>query len=763
MATSGRGARFLHVTALDGIRALAVLAVIAVHNGISWIPGGYYGVDTFFVLSGFLITSLLVTEWRGTGTIALGSFWARRARRLLPALLVMVAAVGLVAAVRPGIFNYPHLFSNGLATIFYSANWYFVAQHANYFATATGQSPLLHTWSLAIEEQFYLVWPLVVLAVLHAGHRRSVRRRAGTPEGRDLVASLTADVPGNVAAGPAPAGARTVAVAGRRDQQVVLLSGASTVVVDEAAREADRRRRLGWLFALSATGALASAVWMAVLSPHGGSPSNRAYYGTDTRAQAILVGAALATAFALWGPVRTARGRRLAAGLAVAGALGTAVMWWRIPETSPLAFSGGFLLVSLATAAVIAGAVQAPGSVVPWLLSLRPLVWLGTISYGVYLWYWPVLLVVDGERTHLTGYSLAALRLAVTVSIAAVSYVLVERPIREGAFPRWRGLVAAPVAAAAALCAVLVGTLVPTAAATAPVPVAPPPAAAAAASAAVQTSTARPLRVLLVGDSVAGSLGVGLAAEAPRFGVELVNEGSPGCSLAMDQQIQVLWYTLAPGAPCRSGDPDALLAQWRDWIDAFNPDVVLYLARGDLFNQQVDGAWTSIGQSQFDAYLAQRYREAVGVLGSRGAAVVFLTTPYYDSGEQPSGVPWPEDAPGRAVLENQIIRTVADDAPHPAPTTTTSAAPRPPEVSVFNLSAMVSPGGHYSQVVAGQTLRCTDGVHFTVAGGEYVAPALFAFVHTVGAAHAAASPTGAWPGPLPPEVPSWWSSLPCGG
>ena len=164
MADQGRGPRFHHVAGLDGIRAFAVLAVIAFHSGFSWIPGGYYGVDAFFVLSGFLITSLLVTEWRGTGTVGLGRFWARRARRLLPALFVLLFAIGLVVAVWPSVLNTTHLLAGATATTFYAANWYFVAGHANYFTALSQPSPLLHTWSLAIEEQFYLVWPLLILA-----------------------------------------------------------------------------------------------------------------------------------------------------------------------------------------------------------------------------------------------------------------------------------------------------------------------------------------------------------------------------------------------------------------------------------------------------------------------------------------------------------------------------------------------------------------------------------------------------------------------
>ena len=171
-----------HIRGLDGIRLASVLAIIAFHSGLN-LPGGYYGVDSFFVLSGFLITSLLVKEWGTTGTIRLRRFWAGRARRLLPALFLMVAVVGFVLAVWPQVLATPHIVGDALATVFYASNWYSIASSATYFSLSAQPSPLLHTWSLAIEEQFYLVWPLVVLAVLKLGTRArrvdlaSTRRR----------------------------------------------------------------------------------------------------------------------------------------------------------------------------------------------------------------------------------------------------------------------------------------------------------------------------------------------------------------------------------------------------------------------------------------------------------------------------------------------------------------------------------------------------------------------------------------------------------
>jgi hypothetical protein len=265
---------------------------------------------------------------------------------------------------------------------------------------------------------------------------------------------------------------------------------------------------------------------------------------------------------------------------------------------------------------------------------------------------------------------------------------------------------------------------------------------------------------LLVGDSLAGSLGVGLAADAARYNVELVNEGTPGCSVSMDQQIKVLWYQISPGAPCRGGDPQALLDQWRQWVQAFNPDVVLYLARGELFDQEVNGSWTNLTQPSFDRYVSARLTAATRVLGARGASVVLLTTPSYDSGEQGSGAPWPEDDPRRVAIDNALLTQVASAGS--LHTAHTGALDNPGPVSVFNLESLFTPTGQYRSTVDGVTTRCSDGVHFTAAAGEWLAPRLLPKLASLGRTHQTSSPTGTWPGRPPAEVPGWWAKLPCG-
>jgi peptidoglycan/LPS O-acetylase OafA/YrhL len=729
--------RLPHATGLDGLRAVAVLAVMAYHGGFSWITGGFHGVDIFFVLSGYLITSLLIVERTGTGTVRFGRFWARRARRLLPALFVLVASLALVHLAWPAAFTWADPLPDAAATLGYVANWHFIAGGSSYFSSAA-PSPLLHTWSLAIEEQFYGLWPLIVFAVLGGltrfGHR-----------------------PG-----------RTVNV----------------------------RRRLQALGLLCAVGALASAAWMWILTPADASV-NRAYYGTDTRAQALLVGATLAVALALFSS-RSPRVERVGAASGIVGLLGVAAVVYYIPETTTLGFHGGFLLASVASAAVVAGCVLAPAGPVSKLLSLRPVRYVGTISYGAYLWYWPVDLVMSPERYHVNAWTLFLCRTAVTLGIAAASSSLIEMPIRRGALSPRRALAAIPAAAGLSLALVAGSASAVTAAAAAPLPtlsaqvVSPgagahapsgPSASDSASTAATPDGldltgrsgpavsglagqsglaavpglaavsampglhglrpTGPPVRVMFVGDSMAGSLGASLAAEAPDYGISIINEGHPGCAVTTDSEFQFLLYDNPPGAPCAVGQPNALLTQWRTWVDQYRPDVVVYLGRVDLMNQQYNGNWTSIGNPAFDAFLQSQLNQGIAILGSRGAKVVLMTSPYYDSSGVLGSVP--EDAPGRVQLDDSILTQVASANPG---------------VTLFPLGALVTPDGQYTQTLDGVNVRCQDGVHFSPQAGAVIAPELFPLLHQL-AASVHVKPAAGAPA-LPPVVPSWYSQLQCG-
>lgn len=359
-----------YMPGLDGLRALAVLAVIAYHEQFGWASGGLLGVGVFFTLSGFLITSLLIGQWSAQGRVRLGQFWLRRARRLLPALFVMLAVVTAVVTVADRVRLTSLRGAVGAAAAYFS-NWYVIAGSQSYFARFAPPGPLDHLWSLAVEEQFYLVWPLLLIAGLLALRKRG------------------------------PRAAQSLAV------PAALLTAASTLA-------------------------------MAALYQPGMDPT-RVYEGTDTRAAGLLIGAVLALA---WPGPRT-RGAHSAPGrwnrvlLDVAGVAGLAVigvMIWRVGEYSPFAYHGGLVVLSVATAAVVA-ATAYPGSLVGAALGWRPLRWIGARSYGIYLWHFPVIVLTTpvNARPDLVR---ATLQVAATVALAALSWHYVEEPIRHGAIER---------------------------------------------------------------------------------------------------------------------------------------------------------------------------------------------------------------------------------------------------------------------------------------------------------------------------------------
>ncbi|SFU84907.1 acyltransferase family protein [Alicyclobacillus macrosporangiidus] len=352
-----------YMPGLDGLRALAVVAVVVYHLHAAWAPGGLLGVGVFFVLSGYLITDLLVAEWRRTGRLDLRGFWMRRFRRLIPALWLMIGGVcAWLAASDPGRLE--KLRGDIGAAFLYVSNWWYVFHQVSYFDRFGPPSPFGHLWSLAVEEQFYLVWPLL----LGVGLRRL---RRGT--------------------------------------------------------------LLGWTL----IGAAVSALSMALLFQPGTDPS-RIYYGTDTRAFALLLGAALALVWPSeqlprW---RTRRSRFAADGMGVAGLAVILVMFFTTDEYGAFLYRGGMVLLSLATAAVVAAAAH-PDSRLGRALGWGPLRWLGMRSYGIYLWHYPVLALSTPLNT--AGdidWVRMLLQVLASVGLAALSWRYVEQPIlRMGKAP----------------------------------------------------------------------------------------------------------------------------------------------------------------------------------------------------------------------------------------------------------------------------------------------------------------------------------------
>jgi peptidoglycan/LPS O-acetylase OafA/YrhL len=348
-----------YLPGLDGLRALAVIAVLIYHGRASWLPGGFLGVEVFFVISGFIITRSLLNEWQDRGRIALGAFWLRRARRLLPAVFVVIAATLTYAlAFQPDAVA--KLRVDALFALLYVTNWHLIIDGQSYFESFARPSMLRHLWSLAVEEQFYLIWPLILFA------------------------------------------------------------GLPTL------------RRWGVL-ALILGGVAASAIGMALLYDSSGDVT-RIYYGTDTRAAALLAGAALAF---VAGGRGSANGFVKRWGLALLGAasltgLLAAAFWLNDGQT--WLYRWGFLAVSLTTCVTILAATRT--NAFSRLLGVLPLRWVGLRSYGIYLWHWPIYMLIWPDQP--TVLQFLGLTAAVLV-VSALSYALIEMPVRQGALGRlWR-------------------------------------------------------------------------------------------------------------------------------------------------------------------------------------------------------------------------------------------------------------------------------------------------------------------------------------
>ena len=345
------------------------------HLGLEWIPGGFLGVDIFFVISGFLITTLLLSEVHRTGRIGFGAFYLRRARRLLPALF-LVLAVTMVLAATIATDVAAQVMRDIPAALLYVSNWWSIGQEQSYFELIGRGNMLAHLWSLAVEEQFYLVWPAIVGGVCWAAVQTRFSRRRAV---------------GLVAVG----------------------------------------------------GALLSTAWMAYLSSTRGYPLDadptRVYFGTDTHAMSVMVGAALAS---VWRPLAY-RVRLAIGGTVVLSAIGlvalglTVMLLANVDEYMPWLYRGGFLVAALVFALLVAAATH-PASPIGTALDVAPMRWVGERSYGIYLWHWPIFLVTrPGEDLPWVGPWVDVTRVALVLLVAEASYRWVETPVRHGALGRW--------------------------------------------------------------------------------------------------------------------------------------------------------------------------------------------------------------------------------------------------------------------------------------------------------------------------------------
>ena len=613
---------------LDGVRAVAVVAVLLYHGQVGWARGGFLGVDVFFVLSGFLITGLLLAEWRRWGSVDLRAFWLRRARRLLPALFLVLAAVSASTAVLSSPAQLSVVRGDALATLGYVANWRFVLAERSYFAQYDEPSPLRHMWSLGIEEQFYLLFPLLLVGLLALGLRR---------RGLALVLGL---------------------------------------------------------------GAAGSAALAAALYTPGVDPS-RVYYGTDTRLQALLVGAVAAVLageaattsrpavyLSVLGRTVPLPGRRSTGLVALVVLVGVLAM---ARDTADVLYTGGFLLVALLAAAVVVAAAD-DRTVTARLLSWEPLRRIGLGSYGLYLWHWPVYVVLTPDRVGADDPALLVLRLAVTGGLAAGSYLLVEQPIRSGALGRrlspgrLRPLVAGSVLAVVA--AVLAGT------AGAGVPAVAP-----TATAEAQQRQPGDVAAYLLGDSVPYSLRVAFRPTTVS-GLYVAGSTQLGCGLipvpiAIDGQPKALDERCGPWD-----------AAWPADVRTVDPDVaVLFPGIGEQFDQIVDGRMLTFGTPEYERHLTRTLGSDVERLGAGGRPVAVVTVACHrvpDSGVSRDPAIINDD--GRVRWLNGVLARFAER--------------QPDRVTLVDLYGFLCADG-YRTTKDGVTLR-TDGLHFSEAGAAVV-------------------------------------------
>jgi peptidoglycan/LPS O-acetylase OafA/YrhL len=609
--------------ALDGLRAVAVLAVLLYHGNVPWVRGGFLGVDVFFVLSGYLITSLLLTEWDRWGAVDLAAFWMRRARRLLPALVLVLTAVLVYSMTAAAATQRDAIRGDAVATLLYVSNWRYVLTGQSYFAQFETPSPLLHTWSLGIEEQWYIVFP-IVLAILLARLRL-------------------------------------------------------------------RRRTLGVVLLLAAIG---SAAWMAALYTPFADPS-RVYYGTDTRVQALLLGAALAVVLA----AGRRPGRRTTAMLQGGGLLGAVVLvaaFALVQETQPTLFRGGFLVVAVASGLVVAAIATSDRGPLARPLSWRPVVAVGLVSYGIYLWHWPVYVLLTPQQTGISGAPLLLLRLFVTGVMATVSYVFVEQPVRRVRLTAGSRLVPALAGACAAVLALCLVTsqLAPQSASAAPsdsTDAGPGAAQAPAAPGAAE--------VFLLGDSVAFNLRSDFPSSTYPA-LQVTGSTQLGCGLVPDQ-LEAEGKIITPGPDCVAWHQRIAteVAQTRPKVG------VLLVGSWEQYDRIVDGRLLTLGTPAFEKHMDTELAALLDTLqpATRPVAVMNVPchrTPDFGVGPEPHIV---NDENRVRELNAIIARFVASQGP---------------SVHLLDFHGFLCQHG-YTTTMNGVTLR-TDGLHFTPDGAHVI-------------------------------------------
>ncbi|MDA0299555.1 MAG: acyltransferase family protein [Actinobacteria bacterium] len=627
---------------LDGVRALAVTSVALYHAGVGFAGGGFLGVDIFFVLSGYLITTLLVREFVATGLVSVGSFWTRRAIRLLPALLAMVTVVlGVTLVAGQGSIS-DATRSDAIGTLLYMQNWAEIFRGESYFELFSRPSPFIHTWSLAIEEQWYLLWPVLVAVLV------------------------------------------------RRD------------------------RILLWV-TLAAAGL--SAMWMVYITTP--EDPSRSYYGTDARAQALLIGSIAAIVMSRRQLLISPLTNKIMSAVATVGLLGCLGLVVTATDEQIWMYRGGFTLAALTSVMLIVGIRESPASVTARLIAARPLAHLGRMSYGLYLWHWPVFIAIDALWPTGNGAQLVMTKLVACYVVAVMSFMCVERPMRRRCSARPAAAVALVIAGLVLVVVVLLvvptespreedGRIAAVPTMTSPVvddanersdnsqvvqttdPTAAPALRVPTTSTltTVAPSTTIPtknLSLLILGDSIWLELAAWNKERPLMSGWSVSADTRVGCGTLSDDS--------------RDGC-DGRLDSWVESVQSDDPSVVLIgLSHWDSYDVEINGENIAYGTQRYEEVLRESWSENVAVAQANGASVVIAGVPCFNLDDDPTGF----DLDARVSAERTADLNQAGQA---------FVESLGGEVSWIDMRELTCPSGTYEPTIDGLELH-RDGIHYS--------------------------------------------------
>jgi peptidoglycan/LPS O-acetylase OafA/YrhL len=625
-----------HVRALDGLRGLAVIGVLLYHLGLPWMPGGFLGVSLFFTLSGFLITSLLLAEEARVGSIDFTSFWVRRFRRLLPAAWMGVALAVVSTAAAGEADQLRRLPGDAAAALAQMSNWRFIVISDTYTSSYQAPSPLLHYWSLAIEEQFYLLLPVLVALL--------VRRRA---------------------------------------------------------------RRRTWCAVIGTLLAGSVALTLTLYDPFN---TGRVYFNTGTRVGEILAGVLLAVVYGRWWtrPPEERAGRWLARGGAaarmvrwfvpIAALTATVALWVRVSTDDLWLYRGGLFAVAAVSCALVAGVLlDGPAT---RLLSSRPLASMGLISYGVYVYHWPLFQWITADHTGLDGPALIAARLGATLVASLVSYRLIERPLRRGEI----GLTRVTGAVALVFALIVVGSSVwlsggarqravddahAALAETASIVTRPPVTSPTAGAPPDAPAVKPPARVLIMGDSLVHQALDLIVDELALQGTQVKAIGGPAQTLLRHQA--------------------AWIGELREALDTFKPDVVILESCCGHYDPRdpymEDGRPLAVDSEALWHVWERTVDEAIRLSRERSTAVLWTLVPP----AQTNGYYGPIEE--RIARSNEVARSMAQHYP---------------DLALLDWGVLTGPNGEYEESLPDETgrmvtVRAADGFHFAAAGKQLIA------------------------------------------